>query len=153
MAEQGNAAAQFNLGVMYSNGHGVTLKTIRKPLSGTGLLLEQGDAGAQYNLAQKYADGRGVIEDYKEAAKWYRLAAEQGNAVAQYGPGFHSRHWPRRYSRRCLSATCGGILRRPAGNEEARDNKDILVKEMTPQDISKAQDLARECVKKNYKGC
>jgi len=24
---------------------------------------------------------------------------------------------------------------------------------MTPQDISKAQDLARECVKKNYKDC
>ena len=39
------------------------------------------------------------------------------------------------------------------GDEKARDNMDILVKEMTPQDISKAQDLARECVKKNYKDC
>jgi hypothetical protein len=39
------------------------------------------------------------------------------------------------------------------GSERARGNKDILVKEMTPQDISKAQDLARECVKKNYKDC
>ena len=27
------------------------------------------------------------------------------------------------------------------------------VKDMTSQDISKAQDLARECVKKNYKDC
>ena len=27
------------------------------------------------------------------------------------------------------------------------------VKGMTAQDISKAQDLARECVKKNYKDC
>jgi hypothetical protein len=32
-------------------------------------------------------------------------------------------------------------------------SKDILVKDMTPQDISKAQDLTRECVKKNYKDC
>tara|TARA_R110001632_G_scaffold3593_1_gene15893 strand:- start:1022 stop:1162 length:141 start_codon:yes stop_codon:yes gene_type:complete len=40
-----------------------------------------------------------------------------------------------------------------SGDEDARGNKDILVKEMTPQDISKAQDLARECVKKNYKDC
>lgn len=27
------------------------------------------------------------------------------------------------------------------------------VKDMAPKDISKAQDLARECVKKNYKDC
>ena len=39
------------------------------------------------------------------------------------------------------------------GNENARNNKDILVKDMTPQDICKAQDRARECVKKNYKDC
>jgi hypothetical protein len=39
------------------------------------------------------------------------------------------------------------------GNENARNNKDILVKDVTPQEISKAQDRARECVKKNYKDC
>ena len=37
--------------------------------------------------------------------------------------------------------------------ENARNNKDNLAKRMTPQDISKAQDLARECVEKNYKDC
>jgi len=25
-----------------------------------------------------YANGEGVLQDYKEAVKWYRLAAEQG---------------------------------------------------------------------------
>ena len=40
-----------------------------------------------------------------------------------------------------------------SGSENAKGNKDILVKQMTPQDISKAQDLAREYVKKNYKDC
>ena len=34
-----------------------------------------------------------------------------------------------------------------------RKHKDFLVKQMTSQDISKAHDLARECVKKNYKDC
>ena len=34
-----------------------------------------------------------------------------------------------------------------------RKHKDILVKQMTSQDISKAQGPARECVKKNYKDC
>jgi hypothetical protein len=30
-----------------------------------------------------YHAGQGVAQDYKEAVRWYRLAAEQGNALAQ----------------------------------------------------------------------
>jgi len=40
-----------------------------------------------------------------------------------------------------------------SGNEKSKKNRDIVAKTMTPADISKAQKLARECVKKNYKGC
>ena len=31
-----------------------------------------------------YDNGKGVAQDSKEAVKWYRLAADQGNASAQY---------------------------------------------------------------------
>lgn len=31
--------------------------------------------------------------------------------------------------------------------------RDSVAKKMTPADISKAQDLARECIRKKYKGC
>ena len=41
-------------------------------------LAEQGQAGAQYNLGVIYASGAGVPQDDAEAARWYRLAAEQG---------------------------------------------------------------------------
>ena len=34
-----------------------------------------------------YANGRGVIRDDGEAVRWYRLAAEQGIAVAQTSLG------------------------------------------------------------------
>ncbi len=34
-----------------------------------------------------YADGYGVVTNDAEAARWYRLAAEQGNAKAQYNLG------------------------------------------------------------------
>ncbi len=30
-----------------------------------------------------YANGQGVIQDYKAAVKWYKLAAEQGVSSAQ----------------------------------------------------------------------
>ena len=34
-----------------------------------------------------YNNGQGVPQDYQEAARWYRKAAEQGNANAQYNLG------------------------------------------------------------------
>ncbi len=40
------------------------------------------------------------------------------------------------------------------GNEGGKKIMELLLKQgMTPSQIEKAQDLARECVKKNYKGC
>ena len=40
------------------------------------------------------------------------------------------------------------------GGKTATENRDIVAKRMTPSQIEKkAQDFARECVKKNYKGC
>ena len=35
------------------------------------------------NLGWMYANGEGVEQDKEEAVKWYRKAAEQGNADAQ----------------------------------------------------------------------
>ena len=46
-----------------------------------------------------------------------------------------------------------GNLGASNGNENGEKLRDIVAKEMTPSQIEKAQDLARECVKKNYKGC
>ena len=46
-------------------------------------LIKQGDTNAQFNLGVMYEDGRGVTQDYQEAVKWYRKAAEQGDAEAQ----------------------------------------------------------------------
>ena len=34
-----------------------------------------------------YVNGRGVLKDEAEAVRWYRLAAEQGHAGAQYNLG------------------------------------------------------------------
>jgi len=35
-------------------------------------------------LAQMYSNGEGVAKNLDEAAKWYRKAAEQNFALAQY---------------------------------------------------------------------
>ena len=86
LAEQGNAAPQYNLGLMYEDGLGVkqddseAVKWFRKA-------AEQGNVKAQASLGKKYQDGRGVKQDDVEAMKWFRKAAEQGNADAQFNLG------------------------------------------------------------------
>ena len=37
-------------------------------------LEEKGYANAQYNLGVMYVEGKGILQDYKEAVKWYRLS-------------------------------------------------------------------------------
>jgi hypothetical protein len=39
------------------------------------------------------------------------------------------------------------------GNEKGGKLRDFAAKIMTPTQIEKAQELARECVRKEYKGC
>ncbi len=84
LAEQGDAKAQFYLGIMYHNGEGI-LKDYSEAAKWYKLAAEQGHEEAQYMLGWMYTTDfyQGVPQDYSEAVKWYRLAAEQGNVVVQ----------------------------------------------------------------------
>ena len=80
-AEQGDAAAQFNLGIKYDQGEGVP-EDDSEAVKWYRLAAEQGDATAQFNLGIKYAQGEGVLEDYVQAHAWLNLAAAQGHENA-----------------------------------------------------------------------
>jgi TPR repeat protein len=94
----------------------------------------------------------GVDEDDKQAVYWYTKAAEQGLAKAQFNLG-------NRYAKGegvaedYVMAHMWFNIAAANGYENARKNKDIYVKTMSPSQIAKAQEMARECVAKNYKGC
>ncbi|HGJ9472111.1 TPA: tetratricopeptide repeat protein [Neisseria gonorrhoeae] len=77
-AEQGNAAAQFNLGVMYENGQGVRQDYVQA-VQWYRKASEQGDAKAQYNLGLMYYDGRGVRQDLALAQQWLGKACQNGD--------------------------------------------------------------------------
>ena len=99
-----------------------------------------------------YYDGKGVSQDYSTAVKWYSLSAKQGNVGAQnflgvmYGLG-NGVIQDNVYAHMWFNIAAS------QGDENAVKGRDMIAKEMTPADISTAQKLARECVKKNYKGC
>ena len=81
LAEDGNVAAQFNLGVMYQLSHGVPQDN-EAAVSWYRKAAEQGLAEAQYNLGVMYANGEGVAQDYAAAHMWFNLAAANRNRNA-----------------------------------------------------------------------
>ncbi len=86
-AEQGDADAQFRLGVMYCDGEGVP-KDYAEAVKWYRRAAKRGNARAQYSLGRMYRSGRGVPQSDAEAVKWLRMAAEQGDARAQSDLGF-----------------------------------------------------------------
>ena len=115
-------------------------------------LAEQGYVYAQSNLGQMYHNGEGVLQNYKTAFKWYTLAAEQGFADAQHNLGVMYRKGegvPQDY----VYAHMWWNVAASNGDEDGGELRDAVAKEVTATQIEKAQELARECVRKEYKGC
>jgi TPR repeat protein len=82
LAEQGNGKAQYNLGDMYDEGHGVP-EDEQQALYWYKKAAEQGDVNAQFRMGVMYELGQGVPRDYGQAVYWYKKAADQGDAEAQ----------------------------------------------------------------------
>ena len=95
-----------------------------------------------------YRTGLGVRQDYAEAVKWYRKAAEQGDADAQNSLGVMYRKgrgvaqdYVRAYAWYDLAAS---NFPPGKGFDKAVKNRDSVAKKMTPAQISEAEKLARE---------
>jgi TPR repeat protein len=112
-AEQGNANAQYNLGLMHSIGKG-TPKDDKQAIYWYTKAAEQGHDGGQLNLGVKHDYGKGTLKDSILAYAWYNISASQGN-------------------------------------EQATKNRDLIEKEMTPNQIAEAQKLSREYYAKYVK--
>jgi TPR repeat protein len=91
LADQGDAQAQYNLGVFYENGQGVppndaeAVKWYHKA-------AEQGYGDARYNLGAMFLKGLGVPQNYVQAHMWFNLAAMAGDQGAAQNRGLVAAH-------------------------------------------------------------
>ena len=111
---------------------------------------EQGDADAQNDLGFMYANG--VPQNYAEAVKWYRKAAEQGVAEAQFNLGVMYANG-RGVLQDTLRSHMWSNIASANGHKNGGINRDIDAKSMTPTQIEKAQDMARQCMDSGYTDC
>lgn len=90
LAEQGNPAAQNNIGHMHEEGLGVR-QSYTEAMRWYRMAADSRLAEAQYNIGLLYYNGYGVSQNVKEALRWFRLAAEQELAEAEFMIGriFH----------------------------------------------------------------
>jgi len=79
LADQGDPAVQFNLGLLYLDGQGVPMD-LDQAVKWFTRSAEQGYDKAQLNLGAMYSVGKGVKRDYVQAYKWLNICAAQGNA-------------------------------------------------------------------------
>ena len=113
-----------------------------------------GDAAAQYHLGWMYNTGTWLEPDQKEAVKWYRKSAEQGNGFAQFSLALT-------YDAGLLGVKQDNVTAYAwynfAAAHEDENGKTLdkfrsrLSKEMTPEQITKAEELVKEMIKKNPK--
>ena len=151
LAETGDAPAQVNLGVMYSQGHGV-VQDDKEAARWYKLAADQGYSPAQWRLAIMYKTGTGIIQNYEEAFKLYKLVAEQGDAYAQNALGFMFSNGfgvPQDNVKAYLWFTVAG----DSGYGLGSRYRDQIAKKMTPEDITKAQEMASKCIEFKYKSC
>jgi TPR repeat protein len=151
LAQQGNAVAQYELGIMHDNGEGVE-QNYKAAVKWYRLAAEQGYANAQYNLGAMYRHGDGVLQDGKQALKWYRLAAQQGNARAQHNLGviyFKGNDVLQNYILGHMWANLAAYN----GLDNGKKLRKAIAKKINLNQIAEAQKLAQQCLDSNYTNC
>jgi TPR repeat protein len=81
-ADQGNARAETNIGVMYANALGVT-QNYTEAMRWYRMAADQENVRAQCDIGALYLLGFGVAQNQLEAMRWYRKAADQGDPCGQ----------------------------------------------------------------------
>ena len=173
-ANQGHAKAQYNLGGMYDSGQGVS-QDYKLAVHWFLKAAQKGVWQAYFNLGNMHYEGKGVPKNYRISFQFFKLAAETGSVLAQYrfAYRYHNGQGVKRslvyahmwWNLASMSNNRDQILQfgeevkgfPPAVIKQIQNkslqNRDDVAKSMTSAQISEAQKLARECVRKKYKGC
>ncbi len=158
-AEAGDAVAQFNLGMMYADGTGVT-QSEQEAVKWYQLAAEQGDADAQYKLGLEYLVGEKVIQNYEEAFYWFDLGAKQGDSGSQIEIAMmyeRGRGVRQDFSQAYIWYSLANMTT-PRGSENlfasgASNARNRMEEKLTPKELQEAQALATRCFESNYKDC
>ena len=96
----------------------------------------------------EWSDYSPMKQDFKQAVKWFRKAAEQGDASAQNNLGIMYANG-KGVLEDNVTAYAWWNIAAANGSATGKKNKDIIAKRMTADQIAEGQKLSREMLKKN----
>lgn len=146
LALQGDAQAQYNLGLMYASGNSVP-KDGAQAAQWYQKAAEQGNAVAQNDLAVMYDYGNGIPRNLSKAFVLYRRAAEQGNRLAQRNLGvmyYRGEGVPRDLVLAYMWWNLVAVQSKDVLGEGAKESRDEIEAQMSPAEVAEAQRLSRE---------
>ena len=88
LAEKGDAAAQLNMGILYTQGFGV-VESHAEALKWYCQAAAGGEPGAFTNIGEMYLNGMGLAKDQNLSSVWYRKAAELDGPIGQFRVGWN----------------------------------------------------------------
>ena len=103
---------------------------------------EKGNPIAQFVLGTRYEQGECVDQDFPQAARWYRKAADQGDRDAQYRLGLMYLHG-KGLEKDPLSACMWMEIASINGLEEARSEMASLSAEISQSTLLEARERAQ----------
>jgi len=154
-AAQGHAEAQGNLGMLYRDGQGMP-QDYTKARQWFEKAVAQGNATAQYMLGSLYYRGDGVPQDDATARQWFEQAAAQDDATSQYMLGslyYRGNGVPQDDGRAYMWFSLAAAHSTGELQKMSVDNRDKVVRTMTPAQIAEAERLAQQCQSQEFKGC
>ncbi len=146
LAEEGDAVAQNRIASMFLLGRGVA-KDFSEAINWFRQSAEQGDAASQFELGMIYKRGVAAGQDYVEAQNWFNMGAVQGDARSQYQLGQLYKNGlgvapdpVEAYKWFNLAAGAANGREYALANTERK----LMERDMSPDQISTAQSLARD---------
>jgi TPR repeat protein len=107
-------------------------------------LADSGHRVAQFNLGVMHDTGQGAVQDFAQAAHWYRLAARQGHAAAQFNLG-GLYYEGQGVARDLVRASVWFSLAAVAGFDGAARNRNGVASLLNADELAQAQALIRVC--------
>ncbi len=146
LAEDGDADAQFNLGILHDTGQGVP-QDYGRAARWYGLAGDQNHPTALYNLGLLYFEGKGVERDRTRALEFYRRAARHGDADAFSSIGYMFLYGIGVEEDR-LEGFAYFLLAAERGSGDGARNRDLILDSFDTNDFAfariRSRDLASE---------
>ena len=150
-ANLGDDRAQYNLGIIYKKGLGVTAND-NEAFRWLFLSADQGNILANYALGNAYSKGEGINKNYLLAFKSYKYASLRGHPMARLNIGnmyFNGLGIKKNYPKAYL----WWRFAQDQNINGARENIEMLEKKMNNSEKYKGIELYKNCMKDSLYNC